>query len=353
MNQSEGMEQFLSWKSSIAIVILAILILAGFLGIYYVALDVPVHTTRVETQIGDASLFRGSSGNFLLTASIQNIGTETVSLSAQLQNQGFLVPNGTFSQPVINSGKTSTYFSDVPQVGQFDGSTGAVRVPNSQSLNSSMFSIEFGVQYHSYNPDHQMIVGKGAAGGNGWYFFSYRSANVFNDFVVYVNNTRYDQELGDIFAIDKWYDVALTLDGTTISAYVNGMPVQSWKRPITFVGNNYDLTIGNCVCGGYYLNGSLAFVRQYDRAMSAHDVERNFRNPSTPVGPGLVMWLSFDTETNGIFQDRSAMGNTGIAIGGLQLTPPVSPGGIYVVTIVARTSFGVQYSISKKVSAAG
>ncbi len=338
-----------SRQSLITIFIVAMLtstlIPVGFLSIYDTRIHTPSSGAGPRLSITDANIVRDSNGHFFLSFNARNAGTDTVSLRAKLLNQNFLIPQGAFSIPVIPRGGMAEYYAKIENVGEFNGSTGSVRVSNSASLNSPTFSIEVAFQRAGNGPDNQMVLGKGASGENSFYFFSYRSLNVFNDFVVYVNGTRYDHDLGDIFAPNTWYHVVLTLDGSDVSAFVNGNLIQTWKRAVRFEGNNYDLLVGNCVCGGYYFNGSIGFVRFYDRALNARDALWNFENATKPVREGLTMWLSLNATSNGAFPDLSNHGNAGGLAAGVTVISPVSVGETYLVTAVARTSIGIDYSI--------
>ena len=74
---------------------------------------------------------------------------------------------------------------------------------------------------------------------------------------------------------DTWQHLALTADGTTCRAYINGIEVASRGAPgpyLTFPG--YALQIGgHGITNGRWFNGLIDDVRIYDRALSGEEVE--------------------------------------------------------------------------------
>lgn len=335
-----------SRSSSIVVSVLSVVILLAVVITYEVAI-VPSDQSEIQVSITAADLVRLSDNASAISLTALNLGQKAVSLSATLDNGSFLIPDGRFSRPTIVEGQTSAFDAKVANVANFSGVNGSIAVPNSRAFNSSTLSIEVAFQYAGYTPNNQMIIGKGSAGGNSFYLFSYRSLGIFNDFVMYVNNTRYDQQLGDIFAQSHWYDLVFTENGTEINAYVNGIMLGSWQRSITFQGNNDDLLIGSCICGGYNFNGSIALVRLYDRAITSSEVSWNYKNSGNPVTKSLALWLSLGQGRNGFFPDSSGQNNIGESSGGVAVVTPIQMGFDYVVTVIATSSNGSEYSTSK------
>ena len=339
-------EKPFSWEVSALVSVTTVIIVVCSLVVYNLAFAT-VNQNGRQLVITKASFLPEVNGHYSLSLITENQGEQTAALALKLQNQTFLAHSDAFTSPVISRGETASYNSKIASVGHFDGSSGTVLVTNSASLNSTTLSVEFAFQYMSLAPDNQMILGKGASSGNSFYFFDYRALGVLNDFVVYVNNTRYDQQLGDIFALNSWYDVIFVLDGSSIDAYVNGNLVQSWQRAIKFEANNNDLMIGSCVCGGYYFNGSIAFVRYYNRALTAAEATSNYEHSESPVQDGLAMWLSFNSILNGNYVDLSGKGNVGIPTGGINQESPIVRGLVYTVTVIGTNEKGFVYSTSK------
>jgi len=299
----------------------------------------------VQLEITDATLSQLSNGTITSAVSVRNSGTQTVSVTGRFDN--FFIPPLKFTPSIIGPGEFSKGVASASwAVAQFDGKSGYLEVQNSASLNPSVFTVEIAFRYNSFTPDQQMITGKGSSGGDAFYFYTYRSANNINDFVIYANNTRYDHSLGNIFVIGKWYDVAFVVDGTSISAYVDGQFSNRWVEPLTFGGNSVNLTVGNCLCGGYFFNGSIAYERLYDTALSSTDIRQNY-NSTSPLTNGLVMWLSPNNTEGKTVADLSGRGNDASVHGMVSLLPPTIPCDTYVLTLVATNTDGAQNSISR------
>ena len=298
----------------------------------------------IQLVITDASLSQLGNGTVTSMVAVRNSGTQTVSVTGRFDS--FLIPPLSFTPSSIAPGEVSTGVASASwTVAQFDGTGGYMTVANSASLNPSAFTLEMGFRYNSFSPDQQMITGKGSAGADSFYFYSYRSANNINDFVLYNNNTRYDHSLGDMFVLGKWYDVAFVVDGTEIIAYVNGQVSYKWLDPVTFGGNSQNLTIGKCSCGGYFFNGDVAFERVYSRALSSTEVLQNYDSP-TPLTAGLVMWLSPGHTAGNMVADQSGASNNATVYGPITFLPPTIPCDTYLLTLVATNADNAQDSIS-------
>ncbi len=336
--------------STIIVSFLAVAVLLGVVLFYEIAFA-PLTVPEIRLAITEASMTRESINSSSVSLIATNYGTRSLSLSATIDNQSSLLANGTFPSSAVEKGHYATLTSSISNVAGFNGINGSIRVHDSPSFNSSTLSIEIVFEYESYNPDNQMIVGKGASGGDSFYLFSFRSLGVFNDFVMYNNNTRYDQQLGDIFALNNWYDLVVTVDGANVRAYVNGVAFMSWQTSVRFRGNLDDFLIGSCICGGYNFNGTIALVRFYDRAISPGEVAWNFKNSSNPTESGLKMWLGLGKEFNGNFMDLSGQNNDGLSNGEIIVLTPIQAGRLYFITVTGTTLDGREYSTSQEVLA--
>ena len=290
-----------------------------------------------------ATLTQNGTGGIHLSIQVTNRGNQAINLSGAFEN-AFLPPVD-FEPADVNSQATSTgTSSSVWQVAKFDGSSTFVRTNDSVTLNPRNLSVEVIFSYSAYSPDQQMIIGKGQSGGNSFYFYSFRSAGNVNDFVVYENNTRYDQQLGDIFVPGNWYDVVFTLDGGNVTAYVNGSIRGSWSHNISFLGNQADLFVGSCSCGGYYFNGTIASTRLYDRVLTPLEVNNNYLQ-TTPSTNGLSLWYNFNQTSSPTAQDLSGNQNNGVISGYISFVPPLAKGQYYMVTVTSLSDNGQKYSI--------
>jgi hypothetical protein len=252
-----------------------------------------------------------------------------------------------FTPNTIRPGETALGVADTSlYVAKFDGLSGYVSVPNSPVLNPSELTVETRFRYNGYVPDQQMIFGKGVAGGDSFYFYTFRSVNNINDFVLFNNGIRYDQPLGNVFTRGTWYTLDFVVDGKSVTAYLNGDLSGSWPNAVQFKGNANDLLLGKCSCGGYYFNGSMAFLRIYGRALSASEIQRNYL-VTTPTSDSLALWLSFNQTSGSTIVDLSGNGGNGAIGGGVSFAPAIGPCDSYSILVNATTGDGTQFSLSQ------
>jgi len=301
----------------------------------------PVQLIATQAQLGP-----GPDGTITSSVTVQNVADREIVIAGHLSS--FFLPPYTFTPSIVGPGATSIGSSTASwNISQFDGVSGRVEIPDSPSLNPSTLTLEVAFKYSNPNKDQQMILSKGSAGEDSFYFYSFRSVNNLNDFVVYENNTRFDHSLGDIFVAGRWYDVLFALNGSGVSAFVNGDLVQTWTHSIVFRGNSQNLFLGQCACGGYNFKGDIAFVRMYNRALSVAEVQGNL-NPNQVSRSGLVMWLSSNQTEGSRFRDLSGLGNDGTMTGGVSFIQLGVDCDTYRLTLIAVASDGIEYSISKE-----
>jgi|GEM_PF-6193566 len=313
--------------------------------IYGGLFDRPSTSALAQISISNVSLKYGNEGNYSLSIIVKNIGTQVVSLTGYLYAS--LAPSFEFSPEIISPGETSVGLASISwRVASFDGASGFMKVADSASLNPKTLTIEASFKYNDYNPDQQMLLDKGPAGGDAFYFYTFRSVNNINDFVVYNNGTRYDQQLGNIFTPGTWFTVDFTIDGKSVNAYVNGVLVDSWARSILFRGNMNDILLGSCSCGGYFFNGSIAFLRMYSRALSGAEIQQNYL-ATTPVSESLALWLSFNQTSGVTVKDLAGNGNSATIRGGVSFGQPLAPCDWYSYHVSARANDGARYSLSQ------
>lgn len=332
------------------VVSIAAILLVVSLAIFNTFSDRNKTTPLLQIEVTNTSITQMPNGEFAFEVMVRNVGVTTTELNGYIG--GAYAASLAFLPNPIGPGETATGTAlTFSYVASFNGSSGDVLVPNSNSLNPIAMTIEMSFKYTAHSPDQQMIISKGDAGdSNSFYFYTFRSVNNVNDFVVYANGTRYDQQLGNMFASGEWYTVDFTIDGQSVDAYVDGALVQSWPHAISFGGNNNDVILGKCPCGGYNFNGSMAFLRLFDRALSAQEIQRNFllANPTTQ---NLTMSLALNETVNNTVIDLSGKGNNGIVEGPVTVVPQFAPCNLYSATIVAKAESGQTYTLSHGVQA--
>lgn len=115
---------------------------------------------------------------------------------------------------------------------------------------------------------------------------------------------------------DTWYHLALVYNGTTWTAYKNGLEDGTYVGGVgsnlgnsTWLGNGYN---------GYFF-GFIDEVRIYNRALSASEISTVYRTGSvrrsTPTNLGLIAHWSFNDGSGTQAGDFSGNGNTGTISG--------------------------------------
>lgn len=331
--------------AAVVVTVIACIVVGVVSGVAALTIPSAASSTAVVRLTVDAAVLATTpSGAADLNLTVTNSGATPATVSAQIKLAQSFLPLSSQTVYPVGPGKTVQETFPVGFIEHFEGLSGSVSASNSPSLNPRNFTLDFEFQYSSLSPDQQQIIGKGGASGNSFYFYSYRSVDNINDFVIYENGTRYDQQLGDIFTVGTWYDVTLTVNGSSIGAYVDGRLTDSWAHAAVFLGNDAPLVIGACGCGGYFFNGSLAYALMYDRALSPAEVASDYATPGNPTKSGLVLWYDFLPAPNGTIPDLSDNGNYGTASGNATSFAPVQPGISYVVVVSASASSGMTVS---------
>lgn len=308
---------------------LAVVVLLSALGISQSTSE-PLLSVRLSVS----NLQYTSNGSLDLRLFAQNAGSSAVTATPILGSNLGAPIFGSFALNPIPPGTTSVANLSAPPVARFNGVNTSVVISNSTGFNSPNFSVEVDFEYSSFLPDQQELFEKGAGQSSAIFFYSYRSVNNINDFAVLSNGTRSNYQLGDIFQVDRWYDLGFSVSADNVTAFVNGGLVETWPRTgPTYTGNNQPLVIGNCGCGGYFFNGSVSFVRYYSQPLTAAQFAHNFQDPSEPATTNLSSWLCFSETALGRVPDCSGNGHSGSASGPLTLVPVISPGSAVIVGV--------------------
>jgi hypothetical protein len=154
-------------------------------------------------------------------------------------------------------------------------------------------------------------------------------------FLVMSGGVRYELYSGTVTA-GFWYNVVGSYDGSTQKIYVDGVLRNSRALKVDV---NWDLNYIGTFIGvneptkpwSSYLNGYIARVLVYSRALTDSEVVHNMLNPNSPIRDGLVLWLdarACDVSRN-ICYDLSGNNNHGTIYGAqvVTLPSPVRTGG--------------------------
>jgi hypothetical protein len=103
---------------------------------------------------------------------------------------------------------------------------------------------------------------------------------MLNNIPYFWNGTTYHQT-GITLSTNTWYMIT-GVQGTTLDIYVNGQLSNSLSSNVSIVTNN--VWVGAWQGGTRPLNGNVAAVQIYNRALSAADVTQNFKKYQTRFG---------------------------------------------------------------------
>ena len=112
------------------------------------------------------------------------------------------------------------------------------------------------------------------------------------------------------FPVDRWSDVAVTYEGSTLRLYVNGREVSSQATTGTIQTPSNPLWIGGNRPYGENFHGLIDESRVYDHALSENEIRRDMAMPVAPAA-GLVAAYAFDAGSGTTAADASGNHNTG------------------------------------------
>lgn len=193
----------------------------------------------------------------------------------------------------------------------FNGTNQYVRIPHHADFNVSeteSFTVTAWVKYNEYRSENQQrfIAKRDFSGTNsksGYELWGAQSSS-YGDWATNTPNT------SGTHAISKWsttksgtgnwFHIALVInrDNTTGYMYENGVAEQSATFTNWSVTNTVDVILGagmqNTSTISYFLNGELANVRFYKKALSAAEVQADMNNNDIdPATEGLVAAYDF------------------------------------------------------------
>ncbi|MGI8589170.1 MAG: LamG-like jellyroll fold domain-containing protein [Chloroflexia bacterium] len=171
----------------------------------------------------------------------------------------------------------------------FDGSTGYVRITETEALNlTGDLTVEAWVKPAALNKTTQAVVHNGGGGGaTGWqYRLGLTSYNFWRG-TVFVGGMNYTVTAHSAPSTDHWSYLVMTRSGNTLALYVDG--IEDTERTVDGALNSSSsgiLAIGRT--GGVdldYFNGSIAEVAVYDKALSQARVFEHYTAATAGLGP--------------------------------------------------------------------
>jgi hypothetical protein len=229
------------------------------------------------------------------------------------------------SAPATGSGNPPAKEAPTPgqstgnRVLSLGGQGDCMRVADSQSLQSfnNAITIEVWLKASSFYAENgaiSSIVRKNVASGAENFLLRFRN----------INDSSYVQMgLGDIgtlsanyeFVVGKWYHLAGTYDGRTITVFVNGLAVASQNAAGGLYIDQSDLYIGKGDPEYLYeecFHGELDEIHIWNVARSQEQIQAAMNTSLSGKEEGLVAYWNFD---DGTAKDLSGHGNNGVLDG--------------------------------------
>ncbi len=156
----------------------------------------------------------------------------------------------------------------------FDGVDDYVGLGTSTSLIPSYITASMFVYLNSYS-SRPHLFGRGE-GGIGHFYFVVETSGAFRFYTDIGSGWGFFQPSSFIFPTGVWYNIACTFDGSNVNVYGNGSLLGTGSR----VGQLRQYTAQETTLGKIlntqYLNGRIAQVSLYNRALTAIEVQQNY-----------------------------------------------------------------------------
>jgi Concanavalin A-like lectin/glucanases superfamily len=192
----------------------------------------------------------------------------------------------------VTLGQPSLVASDADAAAAFDGATGFVQVPFSDSLNPASFTVEAIAEVTGGDGNFRAVASSRDVDKNSQQTFGY---------ILYANDqNKWEAWVGD-GTVGGWHTVpgpdvapgkhylAMTYDGTTLKLYVDPMEETSFQQDVPYVQNaGQELRIGagaNEAEPLYFFDGVIDDVAVYNVALEfVPDIQSHFGLVTTGAG---------------------------------------------------------------------
>ncbi|MGB0175520.1 MAG: LamG domain-containing protein, partial [Owenweeksia sp.] len=237
------------------------------------------------------------------------LSTDTVKIAGNINGIASTNGKGTLNNMAL-SGNSSNWIggaggafsgTGTPANGlNFDGSDDYASVSDNSSFDfSSGLTAEAWVKPDNLN-SHASLVSK-FANGQREFSLLLLSSGVMEYSITF--NGSSEQYFGGntTLSAGNWYHIALTFDGTTMRAYVNGNSDGSTLASGTIHNGTSDLYIGARSEGNLsrYFDGTLDEVRIWNTTRSQADIQNDMNNELNGNETGLVAYYNFNQGTAG------------------------------------------------------
>jgi len=201
-----------------------------------------------------------------------------------------------------------------------------VQVADAASLDlSGSFTLSAWVNFSSLptsGNDAEIITKHLPTGWDNYKIFLSNTAGVYAWKLEFTDITHasYNVSYTNTPSTGTWYHVTGTWDGTTLTLYVNGIPLAtSTPGAVPNGASGAPLYLGTSSGGGNLLDGTIDDVRVYSRALSAADIRTLYTSTggeSGDINTGLTGYWKLDDASGATAADSTGNGNTGTLTNG-------------------------------------
>ena len=288
-----------------------------------------------DTELADTFILAYSKGQWIW---IGNVGSNYDWRSAKSTFEKWAREKIGPGVPAESSGNPPATKMQTPgqstgnRVLSLDGKTGCMRVADSQSLRSfsDAITIEVWLKASSFYAENwaiSSIVRKNVTEGAENFLLRFRNMN---------GSLCAQMGLGEVgtlgapseFDVNKWYHLAGTYDGRTITVLVNGVAIANQNASGRLQVDQSDLYIGKGdpeYLYGECFHGELDEIRIWNVARSQEQIQAAMNTSLSGKEEGLLAYWNFD---DGTAKDLSGHGNDGLLNGDAQIVEsprPASP----------------------------
>jgi hypothetical protein len=155
----------------------------------------------------------------------------------------------------------------------FDGTNDYIAVTNllaSESIGAgTQLTISLWLNCDQYG--NRMPFSTGQSGNDRIYYWTENSLNTWR-----VGNYTSTTGHGSLPSVGNWFNTVLVIDGTNITVYLNGQ--EDYTGSYTGFTTEHYATFGrHGATSSYYYDGKIANAKIYNRALSADEVQQNYR----------------------------------------------------------------------------
>ncbi|MBW2649333.1 MAG: hypothetical protein JRC53_05940 [Deltaproteobacteria bacterium] len=218
----------------------------------------------------------------------------------------------------------------------FNGENAYVEVPDDASLKGAVFTKVICFTVHSLTPgeieevvrhDRRWLVSHRGDKTPSYWEIGFMQSNGVHKFW---------EPSTDELALGVKHCTIIVADGSEWAVYHNGEKKVYGTYDGTVGDLGWPLRIG-CYDGTErFINATVYWMMQYNRALTDSEIQYLFQNPQSPPTKGLVLWLNFDEGSGDIAYDKSGNGNHGTIYNAVWVSEQGQVSPLLAVNIAAK-----------------